>query len=133
MWPGTDITRFIKFGVVGCGGFIVDSSFILAATMILGLGPYGGRFFSFLIAATFTWYANRRFTYPDRRSSSLFREWIRFLTANTAGAALNFLTYMFGVYLFGSTSTILVLAVAAGSIAGMLLNFALSHRFVFRS
>ncbi|WP_193179829.1 GtrA family protein [Nisaea sediminum] len=129
--PGT-VKRFLKFGIVGCGGFVVDSAALLFASALLGLDPYSGRILSFLAAATFTWYANRKFTFADRNSTSPLVEWARFLAANATGMVANFLAYGLVIALFGTEPWVLVGAVAAGSLSGMVLNFTLSARFVFR-
>ncbi|MGH8576331.1 MAG: GtrA family protein, partial [Gammaproteobacteria bacterium] len=47
--------RFLRFGLVGTAGFVVDAAALTAAMAWLGLGPYGGRVVSYLAAATFTW------------------------------------------------------------------------------
>jgi len=132
MLPRETVRRFLKFGIVGSGGFVVDSAALLLASSVLGLDPYSGRILSFLTAATFTWYANRKFTFADRNSASPVIEWARFLAANATGMVANFLAYGLVISLFGTEPGILIAAVAAGSLAGMVLNFTLSARFVFR-
>ena len=52
--------QFLRFGLVGTAGFVVDAAALTAAMAWLGLGPYGGRVVSYLAAVTFTWAMNRR-------------------------------------------------------------------------
>jgi putative flippase GtrA len=126
------LRQFLTFGLVGTGGFLVDSA-TLYLCLAVGANHYTGRALSYLVAATFTWAMNRRFTFRDRRDSSLLREWARFLFANALGGALNYATYA----LLVSTSPMVyahpVLGVAAGSIASLGANFIVSRHFVFRS
>lgn len=125
--------QFLRFGLVGTGGFVVDS-LVLLGTLALGLGPYAGRMVSYLAAATFTWGANRLWTFRGAGGGgSAARQWGRFVLLNLVGFALNYGTYaalVFGVPLGGDW---VVLGVAAGSLAGMFANFALSRRYVFRA
>jgi hypothetical protein len=76
--------QFLRFGLVGTAGFMVDAA-ALTAAMALGLGPYGGRVVSYLAAATFTWAMNRRFTFADADPRRGTAQWGRFVAANGAG------------------------------------------------
>lgn len=122
--------RFLRFALVGAAGFVVDAG-VLYAGVALGLGLYLGRACSYLCAATFTWALNRRFTFAASGPPGL-AEWLRFVLANANGGIVNYLTYAalvsWGPGLIGHP----VLAVAAGSLAGLGVNFAASERFVFR-
>lgn len=40
--------QFLRFGLVGTAGFVVDAAALTAATA-LGLGPYGGRVVSYTL------------------------------------------------------------------------------------
>jgi putative flippase GtrA len=126
------LRQFLTFGLVGTAGFLVDSA-ALYLCLAAGANHYTGRALSYLVAATFTWAMNRRFTFHDRRDASRLREWARFLVANSLGGALNYATYAVLV----STSPLVfdrpILGVAAGSIAGLGANFIVSRYFVFRA
>lgn len=120
---------FLRFAIVGALGFCVDA-LVLLATRRAGLDLYSGRLISYLCAATFTWYANRWFTFRSTDPRWL-AEWWRFLCANAVGGLLNYGTY---AILVASTAMFLkfpVLAVGVGSILGLLCNFLLSKRVVF--
>jgi putative flippase GtrA len=126
------IEQFLRFGVVGTVGFVVDSA-VLLGMMAAGLGPYGGRVISYLVAASTTFALNRAWTFRGaRRDAPVAAQWGRFVLLNLAGFAANYGTYaalVAGVPLVAAQP---VLGVAAGSIAGMFINFGLSRRFVFR-
>lgn len=125
---------FLKFGIVGTIGFLVDVT-LLYLLLDLGAGPYLGRLGSFLGAATTTWFLNRVFTFRDAAPEAHGRQWLRFVAVNTLGALANLGTY--GVVLAIGPETgdlaeaLPGLGVAAGSIAGLLFNYTLSRRFVF--
>ncbi|MBS7791867.1 GtrA family protein [Roseococcus sp. SDR] len=126
------IEQFLRFGVVGTVGFVVDSA-VLLGMMALGLGPYAGRVISYLAAASTTFALNRAWTFrAARRDAPVAAQWGRFVLLNLAGFAANYGTYaalIAGVPLVAANP---VLGVAAGSLAGMFINFGLSRRFVFQ-
>ena len=121
---------FVKFGIVGTIGFLVDVG-LLYLLLYLGAGPHLGRLGSFLGAATTTWFLNRVFTFRDAARGPRGRQWLRFVAVNSLGALANLGTYLL-VITFGPPSELLPgIGVAAGSIAGLALNYTLSRRFVF--
>jgi putative flippase GtrA len=119
---------FFRFAAVGVAGFVVDTAVLYAVKGMLGL--YLGRVVSYLAAATLTWALNRRFTFVTANPAPRFKQWLEFLAANVFGAVVNY-----GVYSAGVAWTIAgdmpVLGVAAGSIAGLVVNFTVNKRWVF--
>ena len=125
------IRQLFAFGVVGVLGFLVDAG-ILYLARCLGIGLIVGRVVSYLTAATSTWALNRRFTFTSREDRGPLREWVLFMISQLAGAVFNL-----GLYGWLVTSSRLVAAqpvigVAAGSLAGMLVNFFVAKKFVFK-
>jgi putative flippase GtrA len=126
------IEQFLRFGVVGTVGFVVDSA-VLLGMMALGAGPYGGRVVSYLVAASTTFALNRAWTFRSaRRDAPVAAQWGRFVLLNLAGFAANYGTYAALVAGMPLVAANPVLGVAAGSLAGMFINFGLSRRFVFQ-
>ena len=123
------VWRFVRFAVVGALGFVVDSA-TLYAGLALGLTLYSGRIVSYLVAATFNWYLNRRVTFvsTDHR---YVREWARYLLANAVGGGVNLGVYALLVATLPLVARMPVLGVAAGSVAGLVFNFVLSWAVVF--
>jgi len=125
-----DPRRFVRFALVGAAGFLVDIATLYGA-FALGLGLYLGRVVSYLSAATFTWAVNRRFTFATSAPPSL-AEWLRFVLANVSGGLVNYLTYAALVTWAPGLFAYPAFAVACGSIAGLIVNYRASERFVFR-
>jgi putative flippase GtrA len=124
------LLQFMRFGVVGGIGFVVDTA-VLYAGLALGLGLYLGRAFSYVAAASTTWALNRAWTFRGQGRGSALQQWAVFLAVNLVGFACNYGTY---AALVASVPTVAhhpVIGVAAGSLAGMFGNFLLSRRFVF--
>lgn len=123
--------EFLRFGVVGTIGFLVDSG-VLYGMIWLGAGLYLGRAVSYVAAATATWALNRAWTFRGRGGGPVHRQWALFVAVNLVGFALNYGTYAVLVATVPVVVAHPVLGVAAGSVAGMFTNFALSRRVVFR-
>lgn len=124
------LLQFIRFGLVGTIGFIVDTS-VLYAGLAVGLGLYGGRVVSYLAAATTTWALNRAWTFRGQGDKPALQQWATFLVVCLVGFACNYGTYAALVTTVPLVAQVPVLGVAAGSLAGMMGNFLLSRRFVF--
>jgi putative flippase GtrA len=128
-------SRFLRFGLVGVGGFVVDSLVLALLLRVLHLDPYSGQLIAFLAAATFTWWANRQITFADRAAEGrkgIAAEWATFLAANALGGLVNYAVYASLVALAPTPFNNPYLAVAAGSIAGLAFNFTMSSKLVFR-
>lgn len=125
------IRQFLCFGIVGTVGFIVDVA-VLYGMLKLGAGFAFGRIVSFMSAVTCTWYLNRQYTFTGT-SQRATHQWLRFALVNSIGGAVNYSLYLMLVY---SSSIVMrwpLLGVAAGSLAGLVINFTLSRILVFRA
>ena len=125
------LRQFMAFGAVGTIGFFIDTAVVYALRGALGL--YGAGVAAYVVAATGTWAMNRAWTFRGRGTHSALRQWSLFLLANMGGFVLNRGTYAVLVTVSTTCAEHPVLAVAAGCIAGMFINFALSRRVVFGS
>ena len=129
---GLLMRQFLQFGVVGTFGFLVDNAFVYTAHYGFGLGLILAGILSFFVAATANWFLNRIWTFRGASTGRLHHEWLSYLGSNAIGFVLNR-----GVYIaLIATSALCVrhpiLALAAGSIAGLGVNFVMSRRVVFR-
>lgn len=121
--------QFARFGTVGVAGLIVDVSIVYTLRGRCGL--YLAGLASYLVAATVTWIGNRLWTFKQVDGAA-HRQWILFLLANTIGFVLNRGTYAALVTWSPFCAALPVLPVAAGAVAGMLVNFTLARTVVFR-
>jgi putative flippase GtrA len=124
------LMQFLRFGVVGTVGFVVDTA-VLYAGLAVGLGLYSGRAVSYVAAATTTWALNRAWTFRGQGEGPVARQWALFLVVNLIGFACNYGTYAALVASVPVVAEAPVIGVAAGALAGMIGNFLLSRRYVF--
>jgi putative flippase GtrA len=126
------VSAFLRFALVGAAGFVVNEAALWIALNVLHLGKDAAWFFAFVPAVTFTWWGNRSFTFREHASTgarAMLNEWVRFVTTNSFGALVNLIVYELLIHL---TTVSPLLALACGVLAGMVFNFTLSKRLVFR-
>jgi putative flippase GtrA len=125
----------LRFAVIGALGMPVDAGVLWLVTHKLGLDPYSGRVASWLCAATFTWTGNRYFTFRQARARGIVgaaREWLRFLAANAVGGLVNVGLYSTLVRFAPPPVSNLYVALVVGVLAGLVFNFTLSKKLVFK-
>jgi putative flippase GtrA len=125
--------QFIRFGIVGTVGFLVDAG-LLRILLMAGLGYYGGRAISFLAAATVTWALNRSFTF--RRETGAPRgnraaEWLAYLGLMLIGGGANYGAYALAIETWDLVRRHPEIGVALGSIAGMTINYWSAKTMIF--
>ena len=109
---------------------------MLYAALWLGFDKYAGRVISYLCAATVTWALNRRWTFAASQGADRKKEWRRFVAFNLAGFAVNYGAYALALAALPIPPAYEglrpLLCVGVGSLAGLLVNFAVNKLFVFR-
>lgn len=86
---------------------------------------------AFSIAVTTSWLINRNWTFAGRAGERCVYEWVRYVAANSPGAAVNNSVYAMLMLTTSVFSNWPQLAVSAGSVAGMWVNFVTSRPLVF--
>jgi len=129
------VIKFVRFGIVGSLGVLVDLAILYPVAKVInmtfpGAGLLAGQVCAWFGAATFTWYCNRRFTFALTTAPTV-REWLAFLLANSFGGLVNYAIYAALIVTLSVVAAHPFLGVAAGAIGGLVVNFAMSSRFVF--
>ncbi|WP_413112484.1 GtrA family protein [Thaumasiovibrio sp. DFM-14] len=119
-----------RFLLVGGSGFIVDSSVFLCLFYLADATALFSRLVAFAIAATVTWYGNRRFTFHSRAPE--LRQWAKFMLVATLSLLPNLIVFQSWLYFFGSAGLQPFFALCAGVIAGLVVNFCLNLLWVFQ-
>jgi len=126
-------TKYIKFAFVGGIGFIIDLSTMLLLSSLIPL--FIARLVAFFCAVNSNWLLNRSFTFKTQQldnDTGLAQEWSKFICSSCFGAIPNLLCYwilVIGLSLSGSAA---IIAIIPGILFGMLINFILADRWVFK-
>ncbi len=83
---------FHRFLLVGGVGFVIDAG-LTRLLIALGLAPWLARVPAILAAMTFTWLANRRFTYEVKTARS-GNEALRYALVGTTMTLVNYCIYL---------------------------------------
>ncbi len=127
-WP--EVARFIRFGMVGSSGVIVNMV-ALSLLIQLSVTPPLAMAIAIWIAMSSNFFLNREFTFQDRTTANFVSDYVRFCLASLTGAALNWsvATFLWSTFsLFENAPT---LAGLVGIAAGLFVNFTLCRRFGF--
>jgi len=124
------LAQFMAFGCVGVVGFVVDTAVVYATRAQLGL--YGAGLVAYLAAATGNWMLNRIWTFRGPHAGPAHRQWGLFIATNAVGFVLNRGTYALLVTFVPLCADEPVLAILAGTVAGVFVNFHFSRTVVFR-
>jgi putative flippase GtrA len=124
---------FLRFAVIGALGVPVDWV-VLHAMIDAGLARDAARLIAWFCAATFTWVGNRYFTFAGQRAhgAAIFQEWLRFLGANSIGGVANVGTFFLLTHFASPPFSGTNLAFACGVLVGLVFNFTLSKKLVFK-
>ena len=84
-----EVTRFLKFAVVGTIGALVDFGVLNLGIQVFSLAKWLANTFSFTAAvvSNFTW--NRLWTYPESREEPLGPQMAQFFLVNLGGYVIN--------------------------------------------
>lgn len=120
---------FIRFGVVGTLGFVWDTATVYALRGLIGL--YFAGVVSYCVASSANWALNRIWTFRHRQHGAAHVQWAKFFAANLIGFVFNRGTYFTLISVSSLCHHQPVLAIIAGSAAGLCFNYFLSKRYVF--
>lgn len=128
--PRPILAQFLRFGVVGTFGFLVDTATVYGLRGALGL--YGAGACAYFTAASANWLLNRLWTFRGQGSLPAHRQWASFLAVNLVGFTFNRGTYAALVTFSALCAHQPVFAVGAGGLAGLAFNFHLSRTVAFK-
>ena len=121
--------QFIRFGMVGGSGLVVDLLVLAACLQLIGLDPFTSRILSIWAAMTNNWFWNRIFTFKS--AGRPLSEYLRFVLVNSVGAVINYSTYGALLIILEGFST--YQAVILATLVAMTFNFVLSKVYAFKA
>ena len=124
--------RFLKFGMVGGSGFLVDSAVYFFA-QFLGLNHSAARVVSYWCAATNNWFLNRIFTFNDVQHEQKRRQWLKYMLMCVFSFILNWGSYHLLTNYVPFFMQYKFIAFLFGILLGMVTNFTLSQFVIFKN
>ena len=127
----TLFAEFIRFGLVGGFGFVVDFAIfnILSLTVLSSTQVHEGPIIAKIISATFAilvnWLGNRYWTFRHRRRTDVLRESLEFFAVSILGTLIGLGCLWISHYALGFTSLL------ADNISGNVIGLALGSAFRF--
>ncbi|EKD57098.1 MAG: putative membrane protein [uncultured bacterium] len=88
IWQNEGLKQFIKFGIVGLSGTIIDLGFYNLLAISLGFNIYIARTISFVLAATSNYFLNRTWTFQSKEKK-IAKEYSQFFFVSVVGLLLN--------------------------------------------
>jgi putative flippase GtrA len=120
----------LKFGAVGCVGFLIDIT-VLRLTRLEGLSPYVGRAISLTCAMQLTFLINGLLVFRCLSLASWPRHWLGYMGTNGIGNLCNYLIFS-GLLLSGwPVVSRHGWALLIGSVAAYALNYLFVRLLVF--
>jgi putative flippase GtrA len=123
---------FIRFCVVGGAGFVVDASVLYGLVWLAGLDHFTARLGSFVVAMFSTWTLNRLWTFKARAGRNPAKEAGLYFLVQCTGGAVNIATYSLAIAVFPLLGHWLVIPLAMGTAAGLVINFLGTKHIAFR-
>lgn len=80
--------KFLKFGVVGCSGMIIDFGTTYLCKEFLKINKYLSNGLGFIIAATSNYFLNRLWTF-ESNDENIGTQYFQFMIVSTIGLVIN--------------------------------------------
>ncbi len=126
------VVSFVKFGLVGASGFLVDISVFTGLHNAMDLAAELARGIAYWVAATWNWFLNRSFTFASADKDGHAAQWSKYLLMCLVSFFPNWGTFTLltnNVDFFAQYNQ---LALVAGVGAGMVFNFIGARFVIFR-
>ena len=129
-WLKTTSRRFMKFGLVGGSGFLVDLGSYTLMTLT-GTPHLVARAISYWISASWNWFWNRNFTFAHVPKQKKLEQWLKYLLMCLFSFVLNWGTYYLLTTQVEFFAQYKQLGLIAGVAVGMFFNFTIASSVIF--
>jgi putative flippase GtrA len=128
--PKQTSRELMSYLAVGGVGFLIEAVILTVLTQVAGWSPWLARVPSFITAVLATWALNRRHTFPERGLRHRSLEAFFYMAIQSAGVVINLAIYS-ACLLLPQLARFPVIALAAGSLGGLVSNYLLSSRVLY--
>lgn len=119
----------VRFAMVGTFAYVVDTASLYLLAELMPLVP--ARLIAFVIAVTTTFFLNMWLTFEGLIDHSLLRSYVKYVSANSVGGVINLIVSTLLLLQKLPIVSLPLVAVAFGSLSGLIANYTLSKRFIF--
>jgi putative flippase GtrA len=126
-----ELTRFLRYCVVGTAGFITDATVLLALVHGFAMNPLLARVFSFSLAVMLTFALNQHWTFPAGRRQGLIASFATYLGVQGLGLACNAAIYAVAILALPAPFNAPLFALAIASAVALAVNYGGAKRLVF--
>jgi putative flippase GtrA len=121
-----------KFGVIGVLNFVITIGIADTLHLVLGMGPLKAFGIGTVVATTFSYFANRYWTFRHRDTSGLGREYVLFFILNGVALVITWVFIAVTHYILGLQNGIAYNAAeVVGTAAATLFRFWAYKKWVF--
>lgn len=124
------IGEFLRFAVVGAGGFAIDAA-VFMALLSAGVDPYLGRALSAIVAVTATWWLHREWTFRPQGRDARSGAYTTYLLVQGGGLLVNYVVFATVLSLTSASPVDAFVALVAGAAVALAFNFAGARCLVF--
>lgn len=126
-----NLTYFFHFSVIGFSGTLVNL-LVLTILVFWGVPVRLSVAIAIIVSMLSNFVLNRWFTFPHAVKSPWLPQLIKFVSACSLGAVINYITVLLILHIFSSLEYLPQIPALIGIFAGLIFNFILSKNFVFR-
>lgn len=94
-----DLFKFLKFGIVGFSGLLIDFALTWMLKEKARISPYIANATGFMVAASSNWYLNRIWSF-ESQNTALGEEYLAFISVSLLGLVINTLALFVGIKKF---------------------------------
>jgi putative flippase GtrA len=127
-----ELRSFLRFCLVGAGGFLADGGVLALGVYLGGIGPLAGRAVSAPLAVLFTFALNRHWSFAGTAAAPVWRALLAYVGVQATGLAANLVVYTIAVALLPRPWNEPLVAFAVASAAALAVNYAGARLLVFR-
>lgn len=124
--------QLLHFSIAGGLGFLIDAGLTQVLVQFAGMDPFLARAVAVSLTIVFTFAYNRAITFAGHGVDGRWRQFARYLAGNSAGLIVNYAIYAACLALWPWLRVWPAIAVAAGAMAGMSVNFIAARYLVFK-
>ncbi|MGH6824166.1 GtrA family protein [Methyloceanibacter sp.] len=126
-----ELTRFLRYCVVGAAGFITDATVLLALVHGFAMNPLLARVFSFSLAVMLTFALNQHWTFGGGRKQGLIASFAAYLGVQGLGLVCNAAIFAIGILVLPAPLNAPLFSLAIASAIALAVNYGGAKHFVF--